>query len=37
MEKKWYVLQALSDLLVPANDGKVIGIVDGALAAVEGG
>ena len=31
------VLQALSDLLVPANDGKVIGIADGALAAVEGG
>lgn len=31
------VTNAISALLIPANNGKVIGIVDGQLAAVEGG
>lgn len=30
-------ISALAALIVPANDGKVIGIVNGALAAVSGG
>ena len=30
-------INALAALIVPANDGKVIGVVDGALAAVSGG
>ena len=30
-------INALAALIVPANDGKVLGVVDGALAAVSGG